>query len=506
MWLQPSTPATLATPTAFDKRARPRIAFADRRAGTSLSVRALAATSCHSMLSNGEDAAAARCAASADEPEPEGRKGAPASKQPYPAFVMDVLLGDESCAAHELVGKMKSVMRDMLAQNVKGGTDSPLRLIVGFSTLPINEVLAPQLLKGPSCSQGRAPMELEVLEDPSCNLGLLDVASWREHGQSIRAESALAQSGAPAAVGWSPRPRSAVGTACAATVTNVLPPTAASAPPRPRSAIRSRHEEPSLPSIDDHQLSDLTTRIKPWVRLVFIYDNVGRAKSVVMRTLRKAQVEGWWQDALASVKPIPIPVILAQVVQTPERFTFVSWLGGINYGNTLQQYLMNLCKESKESESWRNPARLLLHGLDPLAPPSRTLEAESQKRTWDAASENPQHRRALCASIPGSGPSTSAPDTTENFAPGTSTANHAQFNWPPSPEANGLRRLLRGSALLLSEDQVAERANELLKIFATILEENWRLKCAAEAAAARDAEEQVRLNVRHTVLLALHPQ
>ena len=122
MWLQPSTPATLATPTAFDKRARPRIAFADRRAGTSLSVRALAATSCHSM-SNGEDAAAARCAASADEPEPEGRKGAPASKQPYPAFVMDVLLGDESCAAHELVGKMKSVMRDMLAQNVKGGTD-----------------------------------------------------------------------------------------------------------------------------------------------------------------------------------------------------------------------------------------------------------------------------------------------------------------------------------------------------------------------------------------------
>lgn len=405
------------------------------------------------MLSNGEDAAAARCAASADEPEPEGRKGAPASKQPYPAFVMDIPLGDESCAAHELVGKMKSVMRDMLAQNVKGGTDSPLRLIVGFSTRPINEVLAPQLLKGPSSSQGRAPMELEVLEDPSCNLGLLDVASWREHGQSIRAESALA-----------------------------------------------------LPSIDDHQLSDLTTRIKPWVRLVFIYDNVGRAKSVVMRTLRKAQGERWWQDALASVKPIPIPAILAQVVQTPERFTFVSWLGGINYGNTLQQYLMSLCKESKESESWRKPARLLLHGLDPLAPPSRTLEAESQKRTWDAASENPQHRRALCASIPGSGPSTSAPDTTENFAPGTSTANHAQFNWPPSPEANGLRRLLRGSELLLSEDQVAERANELLKIFATILEENWRLKCAAEAAAARDAEEQVRLNVRHTVLLALHPQ
>lgn len=451
MWLQPSTPATLATPTAFDKRARPRIAFADRHAGTSLSVRALAATSCHSM-SNGEDAAAARCAASADEPEPEGRKGAPASKQPYPAFVMDMQLGDESCAAHELVGKMKSVMRDMLAQNVKGGTDSPLRLIVGFSTLPINEVIAPQLLKGPSCSQGRAPMELEVLEDPSCNLGLLDVASSREHGQSIRAESALA-----------------------------------------------------LPSIDDHQLSDLTTRIKPWVRLVFIYDNVGRAKSVVMRTLRKAQGERWWQDALASVKPIPIPAILAQVVQTPERFTFVSWLGGINYGKTLQQYLMSLCKESKESESWRNPARLLLHGLDPLAPPSRTLEAESQKRTWDAASENPQHRRALCASIPGSGPSTSAPDTTENFAPGTSTANHAQFNWPPSPEANGLRRLLRGSELLLSEDQVAERANELLKIFATTLEENWRLKCATEAAAARDAEEQVRL-VRHTVLLALHPQ
>lgn len=453
MWFQPSTPATLATPTAFDKRARPRIAFADRRAGTSLSVRALAATSCHSM-SNGEDAAAARCAASADEPEPEGRKGAPASKQPYPAFVMDMQLGDESCAAHELVGKMKSVMRDMLAQNVNGGTDSPLRLIVGFSTLPINEVLAPQLLKGPSCSQGRAPMELEVLEDPSCNLGLLDVASSREHGQSNRAESTLA-----------------------------------------------------LPSIDDHQLSDLTTRIKPWVRLVFIYDNVGRAKSVVMRTLtRKAQGEGWWQDALASVKPIPIPEILAQVVQTPERFTFVSWLGGINYGNTLQQYLMSRCKESKESESWRNPARLLLHGLDPLAPPSRTLEAESQKRTWDAASENPQHRRALCASIPGSGPSTSAPDTTENFPPGTSTANHAQFNWPPSPEANGLRRLLRGSESLLSEDQVAERANELLKIFATILEENWRLKCAAEAAAARDAEEQVRLNVRHTVLLALHPQ
>ena len=54
------------------------------------------------------------------------------------------------------------------------------------------------------------------------------------------------QSGAPAAVGWSPRPRSAVGTACAATVTTVLAPTAASAPPRPRSAaVRSRHEEPS---------------------------------------------------------------------------------------------------------------------------------------------------------------------------------------------------------------------------------------------------------------------
>jgi hypothetical protein len=151
---------------------------------------------------------------------------------------------------------------------------------------------------------------------------------------------------------------------------------------------------------------------------------------------------------------------------------------------------------------------LLLHGLDPLAPaPSRTLEAESQKRTWDAASENPQHRRALCASIPGSGPSTSAPDTTENFPPDTSTENSAQLNWPPSPEANGLRRLLRGSESLLSEDQVAERANELLKIFATILEENWRLKCAAEAAAARDAEEKVRLDVRHTaVLLALHPQ
>ena len=168
-------------------------AFADRRAGTSLSVRALAATSCHSM-SNGEGAAAATCAASADEPEPEGKKVAPASKQPYPAFIMDVR-GDESCAAHELVGKIKSVMRDVLALNVKGGTNSPLRLIVGFSTLPINEVLAPQLLKGPSCSQGRAPMELEgpscsqgrapmiLEEDPSCNLGLL------EHGQSIRAES-----------------------------------------------------------------------------------------------------------------------------------------------------------------------------------------------------------------------------------------------------------------------------------------------------------------------------
>jgi len=303
MWLQPSTPATLATPTAFDKRARPRIAFAERRAGTSLSVRALAATSCHSM-SNGEDAAAARCAASADEPEPEGRKGAPASKQPYPAFVMDMPLGDESCAAHELVGKMKSVMRDMLAQNVKGGTDSPLRLIVGFSTLPINEVLAPQLLKGPSLSQGRAPMELEVLEDPSCNLGLLDVASRREHGQSIRAESALA-----------------------------------------------------LPSIDDHQLSDLTTRIKPWVRLVFIYDNVGRAKSVVMRTLRKAQGERWWQDALASVKPIPIPAILAQVVQTPERFTFVSWLGGINYH--VQQQVMVMVT----SEEWPSDCSIFLWDL-----------------------------------------------------------------------------------------------------------------------------------------------
>jgi hypothetical protein len=67
--------------------------------------------------------------------------------------------------------------------------------------------------------------------------------------------------------------------------------------------------------------------------------------------------------------------------------------------------------------------------------------------------------------------------------------------------------LLRGSESLLLEDQVAEKANELLKIFSTILEENWRLKIAAEAAAARDAEEQVRLDVRHTaVLLALHPQ
>ena len=189
-------------------------------------------------------------------------------------------------------------------------------------------------------------------------------------------------------------------------------------------------------------------------------------------------------------------------MRTPERFTFVSWLGGMDYDRTLQQYLMNLCKES---DSWRNPTRLLLHGLDPLAPPSRTLEAESQKRTWDAASENPQHRRALCASIPGSGPSTSAPDTTENFTPDTSIENPAQLNWPPSPEAEGLRRLLRGSESLLLEDQVAERANELLKIFSTILEENWRLKIAAEAAAARDKEEQVRL-VRHTVLLALHPQ
>jgi hypothetical protein len=434
-------------------------------------------------MSNGEGAAAATCAASADEPEPEGKKVAPASKQSYPAFIMDVR-GDESCAAHELVGKINSVMRDMLALNVKGGTDSPLRLIVGFSTLPINEVLAPQLLKGPSCSQGRAPMELEgpscsqgrapmiLEEDPSCNLGLLDVASWREHGQSIRAESAL-----------------------------VLP----SNDDHQLSDLTTRIRAESalvLPSNDDHQLSDLTTRIKPWVRLVFIYDNVGRAKSVVMRTLRKAQGERWWQDALASVKPIPIPVILAQVMQTQERFTFVSWLGGMDYGRTLQQYLMNLCKES---DSWRNPTRLLLHGLDPLAPPSRTLEAESQKRTWDAASENPQHRRALCASIPGSGPSTSAPDTTENFTPDTSIENPAQLNWPPSPEADGLRRLLSGCESLLLEDQVAERANELLKIFSTILEENWRLKCATEAAAARDAEEQVRL-VRHTVLLALHPQ
>ena len=407
---------------------------------------------------------------------------------------MDMLLGDESCAAHELVGKMKSVMRDMLAQNVKGGTDSPLRLIVGFSTLPINEVLAPQLLKGPSCSQGRAPMELEVLEDPSCNLGLLDVASWREHGQRIRAESALVLPSND------DHQLSEEDPSCNLGLLDVASWREHGQSIRAESAL-------ALPSNDDHQLSDLTTRIEPWVRLVFIYDNVGRAKSVVMRTLRKAQGERWWQDALASVKPIQLPVILAQVVQTPERFTFVSWLGGINYGNTLQQYLMSRCKESKESESWRNPARLLLHGLDPLAPPSRTLEAESQKRTWDAASENPQHRRALCASIPGSGPSTSAPDTTENFPPDTSTENSAQLNWPPSPEANGLRRLLRGSESLLSEDQVAERANELLKIFATILEENWRLKCAAEAAAARDAEEKVRLDVRHTaVLLALHPQ
>ena len=405
-------------------------------------------------MSNG-GAAAARCAASADEPEKEGKKVAPASKLPYPAFVMDVR--DESRAPHEVVGNMKTVIKEMLSLNVKGGTDSPLRLVLGFSTIPINELLAPQLLKGPSRSQGRAPMDLEgpscsqgrapmVLEDPSCNLGLLDFGS-----QSIMAESALA-----------------------------------------------------LPSNDDHQLSDLTTRIKPWVRLVFIYDNVGREKSVVKRTLKtKAPGESWWLDALESLKPIPIPEILAQVLKTPERFTFVSWTRNMDYGGTLQQYLMSLCQESG---IWRNPTRLLLHGLDPLAPPSRTLEAESQKRTWDAASDNPQHLRALCASIPLSGPSTFAPDTTGNSAPDTTTENSAaQLNWPPSPEANGLRSLLRGSASLLSEDQVAERANELLKILSTTLEENWRLKCAAEAAAARDAEEQVRL-VRHTVLLALHSQ
>ena len=135
-----------------------------------------------------------------------------------------------------------------------------------------------------------------------------------------------------------------------------------------------------------------------------------------------------------------------------------------------------------------NPQRLLTHGLDFMAPPSRA--SHTRKPTLGTSEQ-----------LPRSGPSTSAPDTTtENSA--------AQLNWPPSPEANGLRSLLRGSASLLSEDQVAAKSNELLKILSTILEENFRLKLAAEAAAARAAED-VRL-VRHTVLppmhLALHPE
>ena len=40
-----------------------------------------------------------------------------------------------------------------------------------------------------------------------------------------------------------------------------------------------------LTFVDAHQLSDLTVQIEPMVRLVFIYDNEGRCKSVVTRNL-----------------------------------------------------------------------------------------------------------------------------------------------------------------------------------------------------------------------------
>lgn len=66
--------------------------------------------------------------------------------------------------------------------------------------------------------------------------------------------------------------------------------------------------------------------------------------------------------------------------------------------------------------------------------------------------------------------------------------------------------MLRGCRTL-SEDLVAARSDELLKIFSTILEENSRLKIAAEAAA-RDAED-VRLEYNTALppmLLALHPE
>ena len=380
-----------------------------------------------------------------DAGEPE-RKRVAASKQPYPAFSIDVRVD-----SHVLSKRIFGIMKELLEQNVKGGTDCPLRLVVGFSTVPINEVVPPQLLlmKGPSSShEGIAPMQSGSAvaltahpNDPgSAPVGATDLFATAED-VSLAQDLALL----------------------------------------PRYAYQT-----SLKARPTHQLSDLTVQIEPMVRLVFIYDNEGRVKNVVLRNLRQKgpQGETWWEDALGTLRQIPIPEILAQVLRTQACCTFESWQNNNNYGLPLHVYLKNRCPV----DEMMNPQRLLTHGLDFMAPPSRA--SHTRKPTLGTSEQ-----------LPRSGPSTSAPDTTtENSA--------AQLNWPPSPEANGLRSLLRGSASLLSEDQVAAKSNELLKILSTILEENFRLKLAAEAAAARAAED-VRL-VRHTVLppmhLALHPE
>ena len=366
----------------------------------------------------------------ASEEEAPAKRVAP-SKQDYPAFIMDFRHhGDFG-----MVLQILDVVQKMLSQNSKGGTDSVLRLVVVFSTVPIK--IAPKLLEGPSRNEGVAPMLLEGPSRPSRSLD--------EHPCTIT-----------------------MGEGCL-----------------------SLQSASALTFDNTQERSDFGFPIDPMVRLAFIYDNQGRNKSVVKRNLLKhGPNEVWWQMALdASLKPIPIPEILAQVIRTPASFMFESWLGGNNYGKTLQQYLKNRCPDN----DMRNSTRLLQHGLDPLAPPRRTLEAASE-----TLSSFDFELGCNSAPLPRSGPSTSAPDTTEVSA---------QLIWPRSVEADGLRTLLRGCRTL-SEDLVAARSDELLKIFSTILEENSRLKIAAEAAAARDAED-VRLEYNTALppmLLALHPE
>ena len=241
-----------------------------------------------------------------DAGEP-GPKRVAASKQPYPAFSIDVRVD-----SHELAKRIFGIMKELLEQNVKGGTDCPLRLVVGFSTVPINEVVPPQLLlmKGPSSShEGIAPMQSGSAvaltahpNDPgSAPVGATDLFATAED-VSLAQDLALL----------------------------------------PRYAYQT-----SLKARPTHQLSDLTVQIEPMVRLVFIYDNEGRIKNVVLRNLRQKgpQGETWWEDALGTLRQIPIPEILAQVLRTQACCTFESWQNNNNYGLPLHVYLKNTANQ-----------------------------------------------------------------------------------------------------------------------------------------------------------------